>query len=502
MGEKKLSVIIAAKDYLSGTLRTMSGSLKSWADGVGKIAAGIGLVDSLKQVGQLIRSSVAEAADAYPKLAAPFKQLQATWTELKVQAGAALLEALRPALPLLQGITDWATNFATSLPDAIDRFQISWAYVTGAFKGLPSLAERVFGSVLSTIADFARAAGPYLDALLGTDTVALSDRLSARGAALSVQGVRGQRAVAQARDARVLEIAQRTHDFGPRTAEESDAEKKARVDAEREAQRQLDQNLARQRAQRIAAGGGGNSLTGSSSTGLNAGVEAATAAQGATGILAGGGAVGEGSRTGEVSAGDRRFGLARPDFGSAFTDALEPIRAFREEARAANEILGDLAGSSIVAVTDSLASMAVQLGQTGRVVTNPVKAIKGMLGEIAKTEGKYHIKRGAAIIAEGGWPPNPAAVLAGLKEIAAGTALAAFGGAAEGGSGGAGGGRFSGGTSPGRFAQDQQAAQDSRGTLQVVFDKGYVNPGDPAFQALLAEALAKGQYRQVEFRAR
>lgn len=81
-----------------------------------------------------------------------------------------------------------------------------------------------------------------------------------------------------------------------------------------------------------------------------------------------------------------------------------------------------------------------------------VKAVGGMLGDIAGMWGDFHIGRGIAVIAEGGWPPNPIAVRAGFKEIFAGTALKAmsFVGAGVGG-GGRGGGGGGGGATVGGF---------------------------------------------------
>jgi len=76
-----------------------------------------------------------------------------------------------------------------------------------------------------------------------------------------------------------------------------------------------------------------------------------------------------------------------------------------------------------------------------------LKATGEILGGVAKQHGQLHIAEGIGKIAEGGWPPNPIAIMAGGKEIAAGVGLVTLGALLAGGGGGdsGGGGRGGGG---------------------------------------------------------
>ncbi len=55
------------------------------------------------------------------------------------------------------------------------------------------------------------------------------------------------------------------------------------------------------------------------------------------------------------------------------------------------------------------------------------KIFAAMLGDLAGSYGTFMVGKGIAVIAEGGWPPNPRAVAAGIGMIVAGSALKAIG---------------------------------------------------------------------------
>src|SRR5512134_127001 len=99
MAEKKVSVLITAKDGVTSVLRGTTSGLKNWSRDVTKIFAGIGLADSAKEIGRFIRDSIKLAADSYPKLGAGLTQLSDGFREFRIQAGAAFLEVLQPAVP-------------------------------------------------------------------------------------------------------------------------------------------------------------------------------------------------------------------------------------------------------------------------------------------------------------------------------------------------------------------------------------------------------------------
>lgn len=113
------------------------------------------------------------------------------------------------------------------------------------------------------------------------------------------------------------------------------------------------------------------------------------------------------------------------------------------------------------------------------------KAIKGT----ARMLGQEQFAKGAAKIAEGIFPPNPAAILSGLKHIAAGSLFMALAGGGGGGGYGAGGGG-------GASRQQEDVARATNRPRTIVFPMhGFIRSDDPNFQDFLREAYAGGEAR-------
>lgn len=131
-------------------------------------------------------------------------------------------------------------------------------------------------------------------------------------------------------------------------------------------------------------------------------------------------------------------------------------------------------------------------------------AMGGLIGGIAQQWGDYYVLKGVATIAEGGWPPNPAAITAGMKTIAAGTALKVLGGvlgkATSGGGGDSGGGGGGGPDVPGDVpGAGSQAPQKN---TVIEFDFGQMRADDvildgPAFIGRVIDEINDGFARNV-----
>lgn len=478
MSEKKLSVVIAVKDLLTGFFKSSTSAVRKWSEGVTKIAAGIGLADSFKEIGRGIKESVAAAAEAYPKLAAPFQQLAKTFSEVKIQAGAAFLEALRPVVPFLQSVLLYALELAKELPNAVDGAKIMWVDFVAGVEKVPGRLELALARMLRALATFVAGASTLLSRVFGVDVGdTLVTSLDAAAARLGGEGSKKVGAIEADRAARVNAIGSTVHSFGPRA--ETEDEKRARQQREAEAKKLEEQNLARQREERLKAGGGGNSLTGGdrATQGGNAGVEAANRAQGATGILAGSLTAGEGARSGEVTA-ERIRGVSE-----VIAEATKQFSAFNLEAALSDEVLGKLAGDTLVSLTDGFEANFAAIGRGRNVFSGLAKAALKPVADEAKGYGRLGIGKGILKIKDSIWPPNPAGLLSGVGMVAAGGALVAAAGQVAGGGGGGGGGggaTSSSGIGPGTFQNDQRSSRESQGRATFVVPDDYgMTPQSP-----------------------
>ncbi|KKN41951.1 hypothetical protein LCGC14_0718180 [marine sediment metagenome] len=129
---------------------------------------------------------------------------------------------------------------------------------------------------------------------------------------------------------------------------------------------------------------------------------------------------------------------------SAFFDALEPVERFVDASLTLEDTFGRLAGETLLNLAAAFNDAFAAIGAGDNVFKSIGKAVKQSVAESAAAEGRLEFARGAAKIALGIFPPNPAAIASGLKHFAAGAAFSAIGGALGGGAGrggaGAGGG--------------------------------------------------------------
>lgn len=121
---------------------------------------------------------------------------------------------------------------------------------------------------------------------------------------------------------------------------------------------------------------------------------------------------------------------------------------------------------------------------------------QSIIAGLAAGYSDYHMAQGAGKLAEGTWPPNPAAIAAATQHFAAAAlfrALPALAGAGLGGSRGAGG--FRGG--PGAIGTSRPGLQDMRGPeLNIYLDP--LSPADPRFQRVVQGAVQNATERYGE----
>lgn len=450
MADRKVSVVLQAIDKITGPLRGLRANVKTWAEDVTKIAAGVGLADGLKEVGRVIRDGIQQAAEAYPVLGASLKRVTDQWTEFKVQAGAAFLQVLQPALPLLESLLGFATRLATQLPDAFDGARIVMARVIGAFREFPGAAQQAFGGAARAAAEFIDKAG-FVLALFGTDAgLNAADRLNAFGNAQIQAGERSRRAARAGTDATVAGIAGTVRTPGPRA--ESPEAKKAREDAAEAVRREF---LAR---------------------GLNS-AESGLRADGGPNVV--------GGRELQLRLGSD-FEAIIPQVeaaGAAFTDFVTTLEKVEHQ---------------MGFISDATVALSERFAGIGDVVGGKVgDAAKKILGPIMKIEGSYYLVKGLAKIADSLFPPNPAGLASGSGMVARGRQLLALAGAGGGAAGSAGGGGGGGLSSDGftRNRAEQAAARNA--PASVTLKRGYVRTDDPDFQDFLVQTFRLAGGRDV-----
>lgn len=446
MAEKKVSVLITAKDAVSDTLRGIKKGVEGWSHDITKIAAGIGLADGFKEVGKFIKESIKLAADAYPKLGAGINQLADGFKEFRIQAGAAFLEVVQPAVPLLKSLLDWATKLAKQLPDAFDGARIVFTQIIGAFEMLPSVMEQAFGRAAIAVASFTRTIAPYLSALgIGDGGVDLSDKLDAFGNRQVRSGAADQKAIADRVAADVQRIAGTTHDFGPRALTEE--QRKALEDA-----RQARVDAGVRQAEVDIRGAGGPRVVGGRDEGI------------------------------------RKSGLGGVDPGElpkTLEDTTAGVMDLHQSLSLITEVTPAVA-MGLDAINNSLLGSIPGFGAVA-------KAAQKAVGIIAKVEGAVAIAKGAVKVAESIWPFNPAGLASGLKMIATGTQLAALGGGGGGGAASTGGGGSQGSAG---YERNQAALAQARARPPVIIlQKGFIRTDDPDFQDFIRDVQGAGADR-------
>jgi hypothetical protein len=111
-----------------------------------------------------------------------------------------------------------------------------------------------------------------------------------------------------------------------------------------------------------------------------------------------------------------------------------------------------------------------------------------VLHELTKGKVEYHMARGAGALAEGTWPPNPAAILAATRHFAAAAAFKAIPGIVGGLGSRGGGGGSAGPTIPNPNSTTRPSASSAMGAeINIYIDP--LNPSNPAWQSTLAQTL-------------
>ena len=473
---KDVKVRFIASDEVSATLRGMKGKVETFSHSVTKIAAGIGLADSFKAVGRVIKASIEDAAVAYPKLGAGLTKVSNSFQEFRIQAGAAFLEILQPAVPLLEQVLGWATKLATQIPNAFDGFRIVLAEISGWFQSIPSQAAIMFGKLEQAAANFIGGAASGVLSFWGiTGGQELAGKLAVHSAMVIASAEKTLAGIEAATDRTIAKYGG-THNYGSRapTPAEQAALDKARAAAEQALiNRQSPYGKPRLASEPI----GLRDTTGHVQTNEEAGFLS--------------------SAPKELS-----------DFQQGLENVLGPFDEFQAKAIDTTNAVGALADLVGNGMSDAFYSLFESLAAGNNVMASFGKTLLKAVGQVAAQLGRVTIAEGIANIAKGLWGPlgpNPVQVAAGKKQILAGIGLMAVGGsiagaASRGGSGGGGGYGGSGSLSGSQVDRTGQAVT-TRGTLTVTMPRGAImRAGDPEWQEFLAETMKAGQGRNVEFR--
>ena len=183
-------------------------------------------------------------------------------------------------------------------------------------------------------------------------------------------------------------------------------------------------------------------------------------------------------------------------FQQAFYGALEPLEEFNNATLSLDETLGRMAGETLVNLGAAFNDAFAAIGAGENVFGSISKAAQKAVAETAAAEGRLEFARGAAKIAAGIFPPNPAAIASGLKHIAAGVAFSAIGGKlGGGGGGGAGAGAGFSGKNDLRPTDDSFAPNRAPSILTI--QGSLLDTSDPRQADALASALEDLSGRDV-----
>ena len=135
-------------------------------------------------------------------------------------------------------------------------------------------------------------------------------------------------------------------------------------------------------------------------------------------------------------------------------------------------------------------------GDTAALMDGFVESVQGVgaavIGALAEGQVEYHRAQGIAKLAEGTWPPNPAAIAASLQHFAAAAAFAALPGIV-----GSVGGGGTGGAGSIRSARSPDRPRMGAGPIgpDIVIRIDGVDPKNPRHQALVGETSRQYQQR-------
>lgn len=457
---RDVKVRFTAEDGVTPIVLGMKGRLESFSRSVTKIAAGIGLADSFKAVGRAIKDSIVAAAEAYPQLGAGLERVGAKFTEFKVQVGAAFLEVLQPALPLLEKVFDWATKLAVQLPNAFDGVKIVLAELTGWFQKLPSYAKLAFGEIAKAGAEFLGAAGSALS-FLGINPGG-AYKLMAWSAEV-VANAKGTIRAIEAETDRVIAKYGGDHDYGSRAPSKA---AQAAADAARKA---AEQDLINRQSP------------------YQKGVVDRTIPLRTEGI-------GDQVQTNEEA------GLTGIEsVADAYERGLEPLLAFNEALAQQGHLFDDLVGPAMSGTIDAISGLTQALAQSLPGHSAVAKAAAFAAKSIARIEGGIAIAKGSVKMAESLFPPNPAGLASGAGMITHGIKLLNLGGGGGAGAGGYTGGH--GGSGPMSGGDIYRSGRDlaSRGKLTLNIKDGVMGTRSPEFRDMIVDILREaGDLRELE----
>lgn len=472
MADPKVKVTFVAQDEITAALRGMSGKVESFGRGMLKVAAGMGLADGFKQIGRAIRESIGEAAEAYPKLGAGLSQVTAKFSEFRIQVGAAFLEAIQPALPLLEKLLGWATRLATQIPDAIDGVRITIAGLVAWFKKIPSEAAEAFGGLV-------KAAGQAM-AFLSGGTVGSS--MIAWGDKVVVNAKADIKAIEAEAD-RVIAKYGGGHDYGTRamTKEQQAAADKARDAAAR----------AKEAAEKAFLERSSKAIPTSPLKGPGMDIRPGNVLQ-------------------EVQS-NEELGLfmssgfdAFDQFAAGLEAVLGPLEQFNELGRTTTQILGEMAAMVSQNLAESYAVFFEQLGAGTAKLSDFGKATVKAVAGAAISEGKIGMAEGFAKMAKALFPYNPPLMASGIGMVAKNAALIAVAskiGSIGGGSGGGGSAGGFAGSGSLSSANVMQTGRDlaTRGKLTVKVSGAGAYERSPEYRDHLTSILREASdLREVE----
>ena len=186
-------------------------------------------------------------------------------------------------------------------------------------------------------------------------------------------------------------------------------------------------------------------------------------------------------------------------FQIGFVEATNVLFEFDTAARGIDEILGTLAGTTLVNFRDGFVEAFEAIGAGDKVFESLGKAIKRSLADAATAEAKIQIAQGVAKLAAGLFPPNPAAIASSIQHFAAAALFAA----AAGSIGGTRTATPGGGGVGGRGPISDRSIQQVQGVgitlpATIIIQGSLLDTSDPRQADALAKALSDLSGRRVE----
>jgi hypothetical protein len=179
-------------------------------------------------------------------------------------------------------------------------------------------------------------------------------------------------------------------------------------------------------------------------------------------------------------------------FRGGLNQSMKDFKDFGDAAKGADYELGQLASSTLPALTNGFGSMVEALGHGGKAFQDFGKAALNSISQVASKMASQEFATGVAMLAESIWDgfgPNPAAGASAAQHFAAAALFSAIGigTAALGGGGGSNGGS---GYNNRSLSQSQQNIQNSKGTATIVIKANrFLDTTDPDQMYALGKAI-------------